>query len=190
MRKYPKGMEPFVSLAMRSKSSEEAYNVAKTIKGVSPDVAKWFGDTFGKSIDGRVDINVAFDRFYKEVHSGKYTMEGEVQRFKEQVKKIIKEELLMEAIEDYISAFREFDPYYTMSDDRAAYKKGEQQDRSVKGIYDSLRDSEKRQAAIWYRDYYMEHGIWKGTAMNSAVSRWNPETDFEPDSFDGVNYRG
>jgi predicted RNA-binding protein len=187
MRNYPKGMQPFVSIALRSDNALDAYHAAKGIKGVSKQDAKWFGDTFGRGESGeRVDMKRAFELFYDEVQKGQYVMEGELERIKE----IIKEELLKEQVEDYIKAYRSFDSTYMMSDDPRAYSSGRAQEQKIKDIYNNLSDVEKRQAAIWYRDYFVENDMWSGSDMNRSVTRWRPEQDFDPDSFDGIHYRG
>ena len=108
----------------------------------------------------------------------------------ERIKEIIKEELLREAIEDYIKAFREFDWAYTMTDDPQVYKNGQEQESKIHDIYNSLSGGEQRQAAIWYREYFDEINMWSNTEISRRVTRWEPETDFNPDKFDGTMFRG
>jgi hypothetical protein len=185
MRKYPTGIQPLVDVVLRSKSAMDAYIASHGIYGLDESTAKWFKDTFTTG-RGNASIVEGFHTFYKEVRSGRYLMEGEMERIKE----IIKEELLKEAIEDYISAVRNFDWAYAMSDSPDKYSNGQTQERKIKDIYNRLPDNEKRQAAIWFRDYFIEKGMWAGSTVSQRVTRWDPSIDFDPDKFNGVQYWG
>lgn len=183
MRKLPKEMQQFVNVALRSDNWKDAYQATRSIKGVSPKTAEWFRKEYGANSASMED---AFKQFYDDVRGGQYVMEGELER----IKQIIKEELLKEALEDYITAYKNFDVHYMMSDDPRAYNNGKAQERKIKDIYNSLSDHEKRQAAIWFRDYFVEKGLFPGSETNRNVNRWRPEQDFDPDTFDGTYYRG
>jgi len=183
MKKLPDELKDIVSICHKHKF-EDAFEKVREIDNIPSSVSKWFYDQYAIGGD-ETDMKGAFKNFYEDVRNGKYVLESELSFFK----KIIKEELINESIEKYISAIKSYDWYYSMSDNRKVYNNGLKQSQKIKDIYNNLSDSEKRTVAIWFRDYFIENDLWSDTDISRAIHRWRPETDFNPDKFNGTMYR-
>ena len=181
MKKFPKGMQPFVDLALRIDNWKESYEATRSITGVSPEVAEWFRTEYGA---GGASMENAWKQFHADVRGGNYVMEGEMNF----IKKIIREELLLhEAIDQYKKLFDKFDYWYMMSDDPSKYSRGSQQAQTLQQLYAALPDNEKQEAAIYFQSRVADFRDGSTHTMN--VKMWNPAESFDPDSFDGIHYR-
>jgi len=152
--------------------------------GVMPaDVAKQYHELYKKTPG--VNFLEAFNNFYKDVKTGNYMFEAEV----DQMTKFIKENLLGENLDDYTEVLNKHDFYYDMSDDRRKAEIGREMERRMREIYKGLSEDEKRKAAVLYRDKLLKMNYRNGSKYNLMLKDWNPIINFNPESFDGVFYR-